>query len=467
MTHRVNSPENQLPKLRVTQFVNANGQPLTKSIRYCPLMCELETTTAAQMTSGIAVNRTVNGFDDFANHLEHIRNRTSTAIAYGLMPREGEIPIAAKDLIAAGYAAEGATTRTNDVMMYADSVPGILPIDFDVKGEGPDWSEHDNIICSVMFEIAPVKRLYQSSASSALYYGDKPVSEKSGWRAFIPVDNAARIPAIGRELFARLVDAEYGWIEISKSGQRLLRSPIDAAMYQPSRLDFVSGAGLGEGLEWHPQTHKRGELELLRTADIEWRDFDAWRASSPIVAKLLADALPEARRVNAIWRAERVKEAVVRGVPREKAERIYQKAAPEPSEHNGQCIVGELEGGFRLYKKDGTSISIDEAVSDPSKYHRSIWLDPMEPDYPSGECAMLFLKGQRSFPVMYSQAHGGMSYRLVQSPERQTSALVMQTMNRAQSSGPVQCFLPAKVTDISPLLDRMGSGAIGIVWGMK
>ena len=69
-----------------------------------------------------------------------------------------------------------------------------------------------------------------------------------GWRCYVMVDNASAIPGVGAFIYQGLWEMGHGYIAISRSGQPLDRSLIDASVWQPERVDFAAEPVLEGGV---------------------------------------------------------------------------------------------------------------------------------------------------------------------------------------------------------------------------
>ncbi|MEG0579952.1 MAG: hypothetical protein RR490_08550, partial [Niameybacter sp.] len=70
---------------------------------------------------------------------------------------------------------------------------------------------------------------------------------------------------------------------------------------------------------------------------------------------------------------------------------------------------------FIIYLEDGSAVTVGDLLDYPAQYHRIKTKDPIEPDYDgSRTVGIAYLFNGR--PTLYSQAHGGKSYRLIRRP---------------------------------------------------
>ncbi len=125
-------------------------------------------------------------------------------------------------------------------------------LDYDPRDGQPalDWQEIDKIIGEIIPSWADAQRLWRASSSAFLYTEEGvELIGKGGWRCYAMADNAAAIPGVGAFLYQALWKKGHGYIKISKSGQSLDRSLVDAAVWQPERIDFAAEPVLGDGLE--------------------------------------------------------------------------------------------------------------------------------------------------------------------------------------------------------------------------
>ena len=101
------------------------------------------------------------------------------------------------------------------------------------------------------------------------------------------LDNAAAIPEIGAFIYQALWAAGHGYIVVSKSGRALDRTLVDAAVWQPERLDFVAAPVLGPGLERRspPVAIVPGEPMLASAGLRSETTMAEWRADSPDLKK--------------------------------------------------------------------------------------------------------------------------------------------------------------------------------------
>jgi len=239
-----------------------------------------------------------------------------------------------------------------------------------------------------------------------------------GQRIYVLVQDAADIPRAGKALVARLWLAGHGNIEISASGAMLERTLVDASVWQPSRLDFAGGAACGAGLD-----QRRGAPVTIEgnAHQIDSRDAlpDLTQEETGRLAGIKVEAKraskPEAEGVAEDWIAARVREMVApedKGDPEaiKCAKRIACRALETGVLASDFVVPVEIHGKIEM-------VSVGNMLDNRETYHGALTRDPLEPDYDGARLVgRLFLLQAR--PVLYSFAHGGITYCLHRAPAR-------------------------------------------------
>ena len=312
-----------------------------------------------------------------------------------------------------------ATTRTNDAFRWPDG-PGVMMLDYDptAGGEALCRDELVQAIRTAAPGLADAEMLWWPSASSCIWAGETELRGIKGQRLYILVQDAADIPRAGAALVARLWLAEFGYIEISKSGAMLERSLVDSSVWQASRLDFAGGAACGHGVQQLRGApiiiEGRAQLIDSLTALPDLNAVERERLAA-IKVETKAATQPKADDVRAAWVEGRVEEMVAaedRANP--EALRAAESIARRALE------TGVLAGGFLvLVEKDGkiASVKVGDLLDNSERWHGCLTRDPLEPDYDGGRLVgRLFLMQAR--PTLHSFAHGGKTYKLHRAPAR-------------------------------------------------
>lgn len=309
----------------------------------------------------------------------------------------------------------GALSRTKADFGFA-SQPGVMTLDYDPPARGEALAR--DALWAQVLQVAPGLEqggvLWWCSGSSHIFEGEVERQGLKGQRLYILVSNAADVPRAFDALDARLWLAGHGRVEISASGQRLIRGLFDATMAEDGRLDFIGGAVCRPPLE-----QRRGAPVVLRAGGFidslsaipELSAFERQRVET-LKAEALAKAEPAAKAQRERWEAARVgretDRLIKKGVglveARDRAERAI-RAATE----------GLLLGDFPLILDDGAEVTVGDVLDAREQYHGRLCRDPLESEYLGGKvCGKLFLFG--GAPTLTSRAHGGQNFRLRRQP---------------------------------------------------
>lgn len=309
----------------------------------------------------------------------------------------------------------GALSRTKADFGFAVQ-PGVMVLDYDPPATGEALGR--DALWAVVQQAAPGLNaegvLWWCSGSSHIFEGETERQGLRGQRLYILVDNTADIPRAFDTLDARLWLAGHGRVEISASGQRLVRGLFDRTMSEDGRLDFIGGAVCRPPLEQRRGTPVvlgaggfMDSLAMIPALSV----FERQRADT-LKAEALAGAEAAAKAQRERWEAGRVgqetERLVKKGVglveARDRAERAIRAATG-----------GLLLGDFPLILDDGAGVTVGDVLDDKAKYHGRLCRDPLEPEYLGDKvCGKLFLYGGE--PVLTSRAHGGQNFRLRRQP---------------------------------------------------
>jgi hypothetical protein len=170
---------------------------------------------------------------------------TQQALIYGVTKGHNSIKLMSSNEWGKAGKPSDTIPRTKEHFEWPDG-SGIMMLDYD-PGPGDEALPRDELV-RVVREAVPglknVPMLWVPSASSHIINSetDEDLTGLKGQRLYLLVDDARDIPRAGKALVDALWEAGYGRIEISKSGQQLERTIVDASVWQPNRLDFAAGA---------------------------------------------------------------------------------------------------------------------------------------------------------------------------------------------------------------------------------
>lgn len=381
--------------------------------------------TSAKMVSGKADVRNISSVIDLREILLSLEH--NQAMVWGIPQEKGCIPVySLKEYERLGRPVD-AITRSNETFHWAPG-GGVMMLDFDFKGRSHSKEQVIQIISEIVPGLSQAAFLWWCSASSYIYNGDDELQGLRGQRLYILVRDATDIERAGKALFDRLWLAGHGFYEISRAGSFLTRSLIDNSVWQPSRLDFAGGAHCTPPLNQRrpiPDIHEGVPLDTTK----EIPDLiDKERAQlEAIKAKMKAELHAEAASIRDHYIEKKARENLANvgnvdptAVDIEQS-KLSVKRALESS---------TLAGDFVIYLDDGSAVTVGDILDDPARYHRVKTKDPIEPDYDKGRTVgITYLFNGR--PTLFSQAHGGKSYRLIRQPREieHASGHTFETVN--------------------------------------
>lgn len=365
-----------------------------------------------QLVNGLAETKRFTTLANFSDALSGLT--PANAMVYGICGH-GKARIVTQDQLATAAGGDlPAIARTREHFSYPAG-PAIMMIDHDTPKEASPMT--DEALLTALYGVLPgldrAPHILAHSASSYIYEGDRELIGQRGRRVYVLVADGRDIPRAGVVLFKRLQLAGFGHIEIGKAGQLLERGLIDAAVFQPERLDFAGGAACVLPLE------QRRPAPVLFNADAA--PFDTQAAildltpaeeskRRQIVAALKDAAKPQAAVVREKWAEEQAERILARdgktpiSHPKDadKLREVYHNAA----DHR------DLYGEFELAMADGKTVTVAEVLAKPDLYHGQRCADPLEPTYGNDNRIALLNLRAAGKPYIYSHAHGGVRYSL-------------------------------------------------------
>ena len=382
--------------LVVTVVTSKSPPVLTK--RFTVEDGAIKKTAVANLTDGHAEQVELRDLDEFSDLLDRLK--PSQALCYGIAEGHPASRIVSQDR----QNGSGAITRTRSYFGFRRG-PGVMFLDHD-----PRERLTPQALIATLRAIPALKdaaMLWRPSASYGIAAdGTEPIT--AGQRIYIPVTDAALIPEAGKALTSLLWAAGHGYYAIGRAGQALERCLVDAAVWQPERLDFAAPPMLGEGVTRDAPTsfvdgdgHKLFDLrELLAAADgnVLAAAAEARKHARAAVAGTLAAERTRWVQEQAPILAER------RGIDEPHARQVLELAADKRL----------LTGDYVLLSADGKEVSVGELLDNPSKWHGKRFADPLEPDYSNNDhrIAWANLRGGGRAQI-YSHAHGGRRFYLL------------------------------------------------------
>ena len=359
----------------------------------------LQKTSAGQLIEGTFETLHINSVFAFAEFLPKLQN--NEALCYG-RPVNNSGQLLSKK-IKADTKNLTAITRSRDCFDWPIG-EAVFFGDYD-PAPGADALTPEQVrstLCEIVPELAGAPMVLWHSASSHIYHKETGETLKSagGVRVYIIVSDGRDIPRFGQVLFDRLGLNGHSFYLCSKSGALLLRSLLDASVWQPERFDFAAGAYIAESEQIEqrrpaPQVFNPS-ADPFNTASIPDLTDDE-KAQLDVILNAEREAIkPKQHAVREEWIMERL-EGITDDNDREYKRSILEKAV----------LHRKLFADYVLTTKNGSQVTVGEILDDSDKWHNQYVKDPLEPDYNGGSNVGWLNLRSGGKPYLYSHAHGG------------------------------------------------------------
>jgi len=340
--------------------------------------------------------------------------KSTEALCFGV-PMDGQShPITTAAMLP--QAEPGTIARTNDHFRWPAG-PGWMVIDCDPPPGGTPLDRDGLFIalhtaCRALIH-API--VWSVSGSSHIHNAQtgEAVTGLRGQRVYVLVADARDIPRAGRALFDRLWLTGHGYYAVSRAGSVLERAPIDAAVWQPSRLDFAAPPVTVAPLEARrPAPLTRSEdaapLDTANAIPDLTPDERQRLAEIKAAARGEADLLDEQRITRENWVGERVAQ-----LPADLTDEQREAAADRL---RAAVTDYRLWGDFELIHRSGQRVTVGQLLDAPDKWHGERFADPLEPGSDKRIAWANLRSGGR--PYLYSHMHGGQRFTLLRPAQR-------------------------------------------------
>jgi len=358
---------------------------------------------SANMVQGRAQRKQVAGLEELGRALEGLE--TNQAVTWGVCAPEEVAVVTAADL----PSHPGAIARNRDHFAFR-SAPGVMMLDHDgFLDEDLDGAAFRRRLIDACPALADAPMLGRPSASSGVETAaGHSLTGLTRHRLYIPVTDASQIPAAGNRLVDLLWAARCGWFEVGKAGQALERTLVDAAVWQPERLDFAAPPVLNDGLV---RPAVKSVIYGDPTAPFDLTqivvDSSAAKRTAKNKSSARAGVAAECAVQRQVWADKHSPGlAAERGMPVVSAHAVLDRA----SKHS------TLLGDFMLTASDGRRVSVDEILDDAKAWNNVRFADPLEPDDDLRVAVVTFTGGSRA--SLYTHRHGGMRFELLRNVDR-------------------------------------------------
>ena len=403
-----------VPNVLLTVITNSNG-PIAKEF-WLEEDGKLGKKSAAQVWDGTAEVVTVNGLAGVSDLIRGLK--PNLALVYGVPTLEKARLVTVKQL-RAGELPPDAIARTNDEFTFPMGKPGVLMGDYDPRPGHPPlatWTRSCAGSCRATRASSASGRQARPRASA----GSTPVTfcraPEDGGFTFSSITRPTS-RNVGDYIFQALFAAGYGYCDVSKSGQVLIRTIRDGAVWQASRIDFATQPVLAKGLKrFAPDPVMIDGAPVMDTTKLQPKmSMAKWREDKDNAAlrKARAAVKGEVKRKRAAYIAER--EAALRAKDLTDEE-VRRKTGALSRAMKERVLTADAE----LLCSDGKTLAtVRDLLADPERWHQEHFADPLEPDYrDDNRIAIAYLTNEDGRPpVIHSFAHGGATFTLLPDPE--------------------------------------------------
>jgi hypothetical protein len=364
---------------------------------------KLKKQTAANMIAGLAERTSAADLHELAAKLDALLS--AQAVAWGVTGAD-VVTITTADREEREFNTQ-ARTRRNFAFSKG---PGILMLDHDdAPGEPLDRDTLRGKLLDAIPALAGAPMLWRPSSSAGLCAPDGSVlTGLHRHRLYVPVTDAAAIPAAGKRMVTLLQATGQAWHVVGNAGQALRRCLIDASVWQPERLDFAASPILNDGIQRPRETSKVfGDpaalfdlAQIVVTPEHERAAARHMRASHDGIKALCA-----ARRET--WASQRAPAlAQQRGIEVDKAHAVLVRASER----------GILMGDFVLTSASGAAASVGDMLDNADRWHNQRFADPLDPDEDLRVAVVNLRSGGR--PYLFTHRHGGLRFELLRQSAR-------------------------------------------------
>ncbi len=300
-----------------------------------------------------------------------------------------------------------ALPRSNETMHWPAG-RAVLMLDYDPPKDAVALSRSElvRLVRGLHRELAAADLLHWYSTSSYVA-ADNVNTGARGQRLYFIVDDGSQIDKLGAAIDLLVWAQNLGRIEISSSGSLLQRGLFDTSVWQPSRIDYIAGALLSDGV-----SQDRGLPGLLRgfrggdliTGNMMTTPDEITRLAAVNIASARSSKNAESEAVSKVWMRVQIDRLIAKGVDPIGA------AVSVDAAKKTQTLTGDFE--LIVCTPDGTAtVSAKDVLNRPNAFNGLKTLDPLEPDYDGGRwVGMIF--ANESGVRLHSKAHGGATYWL-------------------------------------------------------
>jgi hypothetical protein len=291
--------------------------------------------------------------------------------------------------------------RKKDLFPFSNKA-GLLPVDTDSIDKFDGVVSLDDLVAALVKiepELKSVMKFCSSSASSYVEYNGVN-SGLRGVHTYIPISSAIDNKTITETFHIRSVNAEFAYPKITKSGNIKINSLVDTALKTSNQPVFEGGAILNDAAITQVPEFKLYEGGVLDISKIKPLT-DAERTSyAKNVARLKDSVAKEANAVKSVFISKKGK--------------ILKNKLPKLSKKHSEAIIkyavndNNLYGQFSILLETGESVTIQEILDNPEKYHLALCAHPLDENI----VGKSIIYCNQIKPIIHTLAHGEEIFQL-------------------------------------------------------
>jgi len=309
---------------------------------------------------------------------------------------------------------QNSVQRTNECLSGQSGIGGYFLIDFD--SDGCPWEQipSDEDILEMVVAAAKLGGLdieevecltYKSSSSSLVKESDGEKFDKGGRHLIFLVDDIGDLQRFADSIFTFLTISGYCYGKVSKCGGFLKRGILDRVAIRCTQPTFMTPVNCGPGLRVEREISIiEGSQISIDTQKLRDPTPDELEIASTFWSAELSKLRPAMKKQREIWIEQMISELIphfAEGTPRTVLREIVVRRL-------NQILVGS----DRILMDNGKSVRVVDILANPSKYNKQTCSDPVDLDK-GKNTAIIFANESSGQPILFSQAHGGISYKLL------------------------------------------------------
>jgi len=306
-------------------------------------------------------------------------------------------------------------SRTKKHIRFRSNEPAFMLFDHDHSRDNAVFADakagkgyRPEILMEIVADLFPPIRhaswLMRPSTSACIYdqSGNLLKGEGSGFHIYLPVKDGSDIPRFIEVMGKRLIQAGYGRIEFSRSGQMLIRTLVDLLVGSPERLVFEAGALCEDGLVQRLPMPRINEGKVLDTHLLPSLSVNESQQYENIANDLKTLARSAQENISAQYIATESEKLVV--------SQSHSHAEAEKIVRTRQ-LLQLADEDFLFFQHASGPVSVQDMLNEGAKFSNRCLADPLEPEYDgNNKGKAIFYWNNGKNPIIKSFAHGERTY---------------------------------------------------------